>query len=499
MSARFVSIWFRHLITDYMTLREPGLHTIPWVVVAMQHGRQVITAANALAELNGIGVGLSLADARAMLPGLVHRDEQAGLAGALLKRMAEWCIRFTPVTAVDEPDGILLNASGCAHLWGGEEEYLNVIAHKFKTRGYDIRLGMAGTIGMAWAVARFGGQSRIVASGHEAQALLSMPPAALRLDMETQAVLVKLGLRQIGQFIQMPRQVLRRRFGEALVLRLEQALGQEEEWMETVMPQEPYSERLPCLEPILTATGIRIALEKLLEQLCARLRAEELGLRVAHFHAYRIDGKKLRISISTLRASNHAQHLFKLFEKDIETLEPDLGIELFVLEAPVVESHKLQQSAFWNEHRVLTDNSLAELMDRLAQRLGVQAIQRYLPAEHHWPERAVQRARRLDEQSELNWPAELRRPAWLQKPEPIEVTAPVPDYPPMNFRYRGVLHTVKKADGPERIEPEWWLQTGEHRDYYIVEDDRAGRYWIFRQGHYEAGRKAQWFLHGFFP
>ncbi len=68
----------------------------------------------------------------------------------------------------------------------------------------------------------------------------------------------------------------------------------------------------------------------------------------------------------------------------------------------------------------------------------------------------------------------------------------------MLFRCKGKLHTIRKADGPERIEPEWWLQEGEHRDYYAVEDQDGHRYWIFRLGHYDTTKKVQWFLHGIF-
>ena len=85
----------------------------------------------------------------------------------------------------------------------------------------------------------------------------------------------------------------------------------------------------------------------------------------------------------------------------------------------------------------------------------------------------------------------------MPQPEPIEVTVAIPDYPPIHFHYQGKLHRVKKADGPERIEQEWWLQQGLYRDYYNVEDEAGARYWLFRSGHYSAG-KPQWFLHGFF-
>ena len=145
----------------------------------------------------------------------------------------------------------------------------------------------------------------------------------------------------------------------------------------------------------------------------------------------------------------------------------------------------------------LENQELAELLDRLAAKIGVDKIHRYLPDEHYWPERSVKQATSLTEKASTPWRTDRPRPTLLlSKPALIEVTAPIPDYPPMSFRYQGKLHYIKKADGPERIEREWWIDTGEHRDYYQVEDEAGQRYWLFRSGHY--GDTQQWFIHGFF-
>jgi protein ImuB len=138
------------------------------------------------------------------------------------------------------------------------------------------------------------------------------------------------------------------------------------------------------------------------------------------------------------------------------------------------------------------------LIDRLAGRIGEQSIHRYLPQEHYWPERSLKAASFLQEKITTPWMADRIRPVQLlPTPEPIEVTAPIPDYPPMLFKHKGKLHRVIKSDGPERIEQEWWLQQGEHRDYYRVEDEEGRRYWLFRLGHYD-DKTFKWFMHGFF-
>jgi protein ImuB len=498
MARRFVSIWFRHLATDWFTLRQPHFKALPFVLRAPSHGRMVITASNANAQARGIDNNTLLADARAIVPNLEVMDDNPGLADKLLKRLAEWCIRFTPMVAVDPPDGLLFDATGCAHLWGGEPAYLAAIVKKLNTRGYDVRAAMADTIGVAWAVARFGKEPLVIPNNLHVAALLPLPPEALRLEADVVERLHKLGLRRVSQFIKMPRASLRRRFGQHFLQRLDMALGQEAEAIEPVQPVEPYHERLPCLEPIVTATGIAIALQQLLETLCGRLQQEQKGLRQAVLKAYRVDGKVEQVAIGTNRPSHHVSHLFKLFEIKLPTIEPALGIELFILEAPKVEDHYAAQEKLWEGSGGLDDMRLSELIDRLAGKIGMEAIHRYVPAEHYWPERSLKRASSLHEKSTTAWRMDKLRPLQLLAiPERIEVTAPIPDYPPMLFRHKGKLHKIVRADGPERIEQEWWLQQGQHRDYYYAEDEDGHRYWLFRLGHYH-DKTYQWFLHGFF-
>ena len=498
MIRRFVSIWFRHLTTDWFAICEPALTTTAFVLRSPSHGRMMIVASNAIAESNGIYSGMALADARAIVPSLKDFDDKPELADKLLKRLAEWCIRFTPFVAIDPPDGLFLDVTGCSHLWGGDEPYLAEISRRLKLRGYHVRTAIADTIGTAWAIARFGNSSFIIESGQQLRSLLPLPPASLRLEAETTERLEKLGLRRINDFIRMPRTVLRRRFGLHFIQRLDQAIGKEEEIIEPVKPPEPYQERLQSLEPIVTATGIEIALQRLLETLCHRLQQEQKGLRKAIFKSYCIDGRIEILEIGTTRPTYHVKHIFKLFEIKLSSIEPRLGIELFVIEAPVVEEVKHLQEKLWETTGGLDDIGLSELLDRLGGKLGNGHIHRYIPDEHYWPERSLKPALSLSEQKTTEWKIDRLRPVQLvSKPELIQVTAPIPDYPPMNFRYKGQLHKIIKADGPERIEQEWWIEEGKHRDYYCVEDEEGCRYWLFRSGHY-SDQTYQWFIHGFF-
>lgn len=496
---RYLSIWFRYLITDWQSIRRPELTDTPFAFALPERGRKVITAINSKAEMEGVLVGMNVADAKAIFPALEIINAKPGREAKLLKGLGEWCIRFAPIVAVDPPDGLILDITGCTHLWAGEESYLKEIISRFQSKGYYVQAAISDTIGTAWAIAHFGKTKSIIESGTEADALLSLPPAALRLEPQVLERLHKLGLTNIHSFIGMPRTALRRRFGELMLQRLSQALGQEEEYIQALRQPEPFQERLSCLEPIRTAPGIEVAIHRLLDTLCERLQKEGKGLRKALLKCYRIDGKIEQVCIGTSKASNHSAHLYKLFELHISSIRPGFGIELFILEAALVEDAPLTQEALWAGKQGFKNQELAELLDRLAGKVGANAIHRYLPDEHYWPERSIKLATTLDEKPATPWLKDRPRPTLLLKqPAPIEVTAPVPDYPPMSFRYQDKLHYIDKSDGPERIEREWWNDTGEHRDYYQVEDQLGQRYWIFRSGHYESDAPSQWFLHGFF-
>jgi protein ImuB len=498
MQKRYASIWFPQLTTNWLILRRPALKDKAFIFSVAERGRVVVKAASTAALTQGITVGIPLADAKAIIPGLMVFDDKAGRQEKLLRVIGEWCIRYTPFVAVDLPDGLTLDISGCTHLWGTEKKYLEEIVCRLQKLGYEVSAAIADTIGAAWAISRFGRKTPIIESGAQTAALLSLPPSALRLEAAVVQRMWKLGLQQISSFIYMPRAVLRRRFGDDLLLKIGQALGQEEETMLPLQIKAPYQERLPCLEPIRTATGIEIAIKRLLEILCKRLQGEGKGLRTAVLSCYRIDGKVIRTEIGTNSPTHHILHLFKLFELKIPSIEPALGIELFVLEAPKTEELTPSQEALWISNSGLDEQGIMELLDRLAVKVGTATIHRYLPDEHFWPERSIKPASSILEKPAFAWNNSRPRPTQLlARPQPIEVSAPIPDYPPMLFIYRGKRHQIKKADGPERIAREWWLEEGEHRDYYQVEDEEGQRYWLFRSGHYSGGG-SQWFIHGFF-
>lgn len=495
---RYLSIWFPYLIPDRLVKQKPELQKKAFVTVLSERGRQVIQSSNIQATVKGIKPGMILADARAIFPDLPAIDHQPALPAKLLNALGEWCLRFTPIVMVDLPDGLMLDISGCPHLWGGELHYSNDITARLNRAGYHVNTAIADTMGAAWAVSRYGKHESIIPAYQQKQALLALPAEALRIDILTASRLYKLGLNSIGSFVDMPSATLRRRFGKDLVQRIELALGLALETLNPISPALIFQERLSCLDPVRTAKAIKIALQQLLEKLCKHLLQEGKGLRKAVLKCYRVDDEIQSIEIGTNKATRNISHIFRLMEQKITNIDPGLGIELFVLEAPVTEPLKVEQEYLWTDISNEHSESLIQLIDRISVRIGNQAIKKYLPAEHHWPERSYVPAKSITEQPIISWPQGLRRPVYvLPKPEPIQVSVPIPDYPPMLFVYKGKVHNIKKADGPERIEREWFIEKGLQRDYYIVEDQTGARYWLFRSGHYDT-HIPEWFIHGFF-
>src|SRR5690606_33885127 len=222
MKKRFASLWFRHLKTDWMTVCRPRLAEIPFVLAISTHGKIVVSASSPLAEQEGVFPGMRIADAKAILPDLKVIHERAGLEQKLLHAIAHWCIRYTPVAALDLPDGIVMDISGCAHLWGGEKAYLEHIILRLKQHGYDIRMSIADSIIGSLTVYHYGQGDHIFAPKTLSEVLKTISSYAFRLEPTVLQRLQALGLKTIRIYSSIPRVALRRRFDHHLLLRLDQ-------------------------------------------------------------------------------------------------------------------------------------------------------------------------------------------------------------------------------------------------------------------------------------
>jgi protein ImuB len=506
MPRRYLAIRLKHWSIDRWRRaqsRDAPPADRPLALVETVGPRRQVAAADPRALAQGIVTGMGLADAQALVPDLRIEPADRAADEAALRRLAEWATRFSPLVAPDPPDGLMLDIAGCAHLWGGEAKLLGDALARLRRHGFAVSGAIAGTIGAAWAAARFvAGKGIIIPAGTVSSALAALPIEALRIDAATAQGLARLGLRKIGDLYPMKRVGLAQRFGPPLLTRLDQALGSAPETLSPLAPPPDRRVGIGFAEPISTPESIHRVAELLVQRLIRELAAHQLGVRALQLAAYRLDGAVSGIAIGTARPSAEPRHLFHLLAEKLELIDPGPGIEFMNLAAERTERLSPSQSGLLDlDEAAISAADLAPLMDRLANRLGADNLARPVPVESHVPERAQKLAPPL-EISKAAWPDLSPRPTrLLPHPEPIEVMAPIPDDPPITFRWRRVTHRVTWAEGPERIEPEWWKAediNAETRDYYRVEDETGGRYWLYRAGLYQANRLPRWFLHGVF-
>src|SRR4051812_42498257 len=259
-SQRMLSLWLRRLPTDRIArLREA---VAPRAIFGKRGNADVLTAVDDAAERLGLTPGLALAQARAMHPGIEALEEDAGADAALLEQIAGWCLRYTPLVACDALDGLLLDISGCAHLYGGEDALVADLAARLEAAGFAYRVAIAGSIGAAWAAAHFG-QPGGYPCGEERKLIAPLPLAALRIDGASVAALARVGLKRIGDIVDLPRAPLTARFGVELLRQLDRALGTEHEPLNPRLPVAPYVAEQRFAEPIAREDDVLAITERL--------------------------------------------------------------------------------------------------------------------------------------------------------------------------------------------------------------------------------------------
>jgi protein ImuB len=487
-------------------VRTDSLSTADGALVTAHRigNRDLIAAACPRARALGLAPGMALAKARVLVRGLDVRPADPDGDAAWLARLGLFAARrWTPRAALSGPDGLWLDLTGVAHLFGGEEKMCARILAFCRRLGFSARIAVAGTAGAAYALARFGGERPLILCppGGEADAIAAMPLAALRLDADLLATADRLGVARIGELIAMPRAPLQRRFGAGLLTRLDQALGRAAEPFEPIVPEAPPAILLRFLEPIATAEAIGEAAGEAVRRLVPLLGEAGLGVRRLLLVCERVDNEAQHVIVSTARATRNGPHLHALLCAKIETIEPGFGIERLRLVAGRVEPLAPQPiEGEMAGARPAPD--LAMLVDRLAARLGARRVHRLSALESDLPERSVRAVGPLD--TPAAWPQWPRPVRLLSPPEQVDnVMAPLPDGAPVRFQWRGRSYQVAAADGPERVYGEWWRHESEQaaiRDYFQVEDRQGARFWLYRKGDGEDGATGDlsWWMQGVF-
>ena len=548
-SRRILAAWLPWWPTERLARRLPEAREQPFATVAEARGRMVVGAVNLRARRAGVVGGMPLADARAVVPDLVVRPADLAGDASTLESLARWAVRFTPRVAVAGPDAFFLDIGGCAHLFNGERALADSLREGLDRLGLTSRTALANTPGAAWALARYGKEKLTVApaaAGPEGlkDMLAELPVAALRLDPAVVEAMSSFGLDKIHALFDLESVDLGRRFGFDLPRRIDQALGLREEPLVPLRPILPREVRLAFAEPVARAEDVWAATEQLLGDLCRLLQRTGEGARRLRLVCCRVDGRPQNLVVGTSRPMRRKDRLMALFAEKLGEVDPGFGIEEMALSAEVAEPIGERQSDCWaggslpggkaGLHGMVgkagmrgagtldgvgslddEDDKLSGFLDRLGNRFGFDRVARPAPRSSWLPESAVGKGALLVSSAGslavgvAGWPEGRRRPLrLLSPPERVDVPAdPGPGQPPARFRRGGRMHGTRFAEGPERIECEWWRDATPPRDYYMVEDESGQRWWLFREATRPPSADTpgnssddapRWFLHGVF-
>jgi protein ImuB len=504
-----LALWFPFLASERMrATTEPGSDRSPddgaaepLALVARVGNALRLAAVDVLGVEQGLVAGMTLADARARCPTLVTRPVDAAADALALDRVLEAMRRFTPMVALDAPDGVILDITGCAHLFGGAQ----ALAQQARAlAGYSSRHGFGPNAMAARALARHGGRGGDVAA---------LPVAALELDEGGLAALRRAGLRTIGDLARRPMGMIAARFGEQAVTRLRQILGEAPSPITPRRPAAPIHAEARFPEPIARTEDVMDVIEDLLGQAARQMEARKLGGRRFVIRLLRSDGARQGLAIETGQPVRDPAAVLRLLRERIDTmadpLDPGFGFDAVLLAVPRVEPLVERQQAMEGEEARAGEENIVALIDRLGIRLGPNNVRRLQPCDRHIPEGA-QTFAPATQAHQQSWPVAPNRPPrpllLFDPPQPVAVIAGVPDGPPQRFRWRDRLHEVRLAEGPERIAAEWWRRrdghqpgcAGKTRDYYRIEDGDGRRYWMFRHGLFGEEADISWYLHGLF-
>ena len=461
----------------------------PFVLTLKQNNTNQVYCLNTEAEQQGLSRGMSYADARAFCPDLQSRPADRIGDERFLHVLRRWATRYCPWVGIEGEDGLVLDITGTAHLFGDEALMLSDMRRRLGRAGFAAQIGLGDTRGAAWALAHYGGGR--IEEGQPLDALAGLPVAALRLENKTTTALQRLGLRTIGDLEGAARAPLTRRFGPQLLMRLDQAFGRQPEQVTPLADPPHYGVRMTLPDPIGLSADVIAGTSRLLNQLCAKLKAQETGARVLQLTLRRVDQEAQTVELRLARPLRDPERILSLFERGVGEVEAGFGIDQMRLTATQVEPLPAHQVSHVSSGR---KGQLEDLISRIGTRIGLENIHRFLPADSHIPERSFIVAPAAYSEPGGSWVCLRPRPIRLFPPEAIACRDA---RLPKTFRWRRMYFTTARATGPERIAPEWWLDDDNWRsgvrDYWHVETRQGRRLWLFY-----TPQNPGWFIQGEF-
>ena len=555
-------VWLPNWPIQRLSIAQPQLKRQALILhtESGRRGPEVVAASRTAVDM-GIAPGLPVAEARAlagisaMNGGVQFELHDPWADRASLKTLAHWCQQFTPIFGIDDadqPQSLLLDISGCVHLFGSEQQLGEQVVRSFAAKGYVVQVAIADTISAAWAVARFGNanahpyetfeppeSSSLVGDSQQHQlrihderitrrvfvvepkrSMATMDPfpiIALRISERSVTTLHRLGIETIRQLRSLPRQDLPSRFGDEIVTRIEQALGRRPESLTAERPAEPIEAEWTGDEAVVDQRAVTLILDQLVERISEKLRKRHEGARELLCRLDPETGKTaIRFSVGLLRPENECDHLQELVQMQLESSgraqspgrpQAIARIRIRAIATPLQVSRQRQLFSEFDETDRSAEFSL--LMNRLSNRMGTDTVLRPRLVADVQPERAarfeplIQRDGTLTEgvskrsnepQQSTTVMARPNRPTRLL-PKPIAINVSVADEQvvPDAIVWRGCELSLGDCEGPERIDTGWWRDDRIRRDYYRWDADTGQRLWMFH-----CRQSGRWFVHGLF-
>jgi len=452
---------------------------------------------------------MPLAEAKGLLSSACFEQHDPRADLLALQKVAVWCQQFSPVVGIDDsesPDTLLLDMTGCAHLFENEHKLAEQVVREFHNQNLFVRVAIADTIGAAWAMAHFGANAHV-------ESIAPLPIEALRLSNKTVQTLHELGIQRIEQLQSLPRAALPSRFGPNIVKRLDQAFGKIQE---LIIPQphpDPSVAEQLFEYPIRDHKAIVIVLKQLIRELIEKLTPHQEGIMrlqivfsindVEQFS----EARESEFSVGVICPSLSADHLTELVMTRLESARLAGEVSKLRVRAKTTASLASRQEKLFESDVDKNSNALAQFIDRLSTRLGEEAVLRPRLQPDAQPEYACRFEPLIDSQPsnrsktrpkldglEFHPTAVLSRPIVLKPVTAnIEVISVASEEPPDRFRWNGCEYIVAHRWGPERIETGWWRGECVKRDYYQIETTSGQRFWLFQRRQHE-----DWLLHGVF-
>lgn len=490
---RTLCIWTPRLPVNRFGRSGSPVENCLFAVTRQEKNAIRLICVNPLAQAAGLAPDMTLATARALAPSLISVAEDPLRDAAFLRTLQRWCGKFTPWSAIAGEDTLILNITGCAHLFGGEAALAQIIVEELIHMGVEARLGVADTKGASIAAAQFGsGEITIIETGKTRAQLTGFPIDALSAGRQTLFDLKRLGIKHIGDLYPLKSADLARRFGFTFVRAYEKLMGVVADPVTPAKATPTFATRLSFPDPIGLQDDVREALRRLGAQLCKRLCDHAYGLSAARLSFYRADKSEAHLDIGLARPTQEAALFLRQFDPKLDKLDAGAGIDMMRLSALKVEPFTPAQRGFADAEK---QSELDALIATLGNRLGFDRILRWRSVASHLPRRSFRMVEAVRRAETGDWRASLARPLILLD-EPIVAIAP--GRPPKQFEWRRKLYTAGRICGPERIGPEWWRASGGDtlRDYWRVDSLEGPRFWLSTR---PGEKPPRWEAAGLFP